>query len=219
MSKPLSLLEQIIAAIRAIQERDQGEEDAHQRAVTRREDSHMYHRVEIGWRGMQLKEALPHGNAANQHAAKNKNDNLSFLFFEGFEAGCQAAFDIDPKQMQRYMQAARNAGLTAESTQADMDKLRETDALAGKTLSKLYVVPGEKPAPLTPFEEARDKMRFAVLRLTQGKLCLLERLHTEIMEEALPAFLPPAQIENLYHKLAEATEKVGAMRQVKRRVA
>lgn len=218
MSK-VAPLAQITAGIRAVQEREQKETLKLLESAKKRAESRKYNCVELGWQLLRLKEVTAHGNAGNQHAAKNKSDTVTLLFC-GFEEGVQSEFGIEPRTAQRYMNAARNAGLSAESKPSDIALLRKKKALVNTPLAKLYRNPDGEAQPETSLADQMQARRImAEMKLMAGRGALLNRIHEEILQEALFSSLSPDQIERLYHKLAEATDKVAEHRPNARRKA
>ena len=211
MSKAVSPVKQIATAIRAVQEREQKEVLKFLASAKKRSEARKYNLVELGWNLLRLKEATPHGNVENQHAAKNKSETVSDLF-SGFETGVQQEFDIEPRSARNYMNAARNAGLTAESTAADMASLRKKKALAATPLAILYRSPEGEQREQSPIEHAKAQRLMAEITFTHGRSGLLHRIHETIIEHALFAHLSGDQIERLYHELAAATDKVAEHR-------
>jgi hypothetical protein len=88
---------------------------------------------------------------------------------EGFDQFLRETFQDTPygtisrRSAFNYMQAARRLGLTVDSTDEDVERLAQSNALEGKKLSALYALPPadnakreEKPEGLTPESEAHQ---------------------------------------------------------------
>jgi hypothetical protein len=85
-------------------------------------DEVIYHYVEVGLYFLKVKEALGHGDFME---FLSQNGNVSNL-------------GIIDRTARNYMNAARNAGLTHESTEESIDALRARQALHGKKATDLY---------------------------------------------------------------------------------
>lgn len=71
--------------------------------------------------------------------SRKRNDKGQLQAQEGFTSWLEKAHpDITQNTSQRFRNAARRVGLTSDSTLADVEQLRETQALHGKTLTELY---------------------------------------------------------------------------------
>ena len=118
------------------------------------------------------------------------------------------------------MNAARNVGLTAESTPQQVAALRKGNKLANIPLAKLYRAPeGDAEPEPSIADQVQARRLMAEMQIMTGRGGLLNRVDEVIVKQALFAELSADQIERLYHKLSEATDKVAEHRPNARRKA
>jgi hypothetical protein len=86
-----------------------------------------YDVIELGWRLLRSKEIVGHGN---------------------FENWASTTFSIHERTAQNYLNAAKNAGLTAKSKSETVSLLREKDKFKNKLLTDLYKSPKSKKETL-----------------------------------------------------------------------
>ena len=193
-------------------------------AVGRWNESRKYSNVEIGWD--LLRAVVLHrsdtktrfksfstgvetlSTPARQPLTTGETENGGFYAWLKTEHA-----DIEPRTARNWMNAARNAGLTAESAPAEVAALRRKKALEGIALAKLYrAVAGDEDPQPSLADRAHAQRLMAEITFTHGRSGLLHRLHETVIESALFAHLSGDQIERLYHTLAEATDKVAEHR-------
>ncbi len=200
------------------------------KAVSRWNETRKYSTVEIGWNLLRA-VALHRSDASTrfkslstrdgnlstpepQTLTKGETENIGFYAWLAKEHA-----DIEPRTARNWMNAARNAGLTADSTPEQVAAIRRQKKLAGIALSKLYRSPDGSDDEVPMSERFQQQRILAELKFLAGRSGLVAQLHEYIIEQGTFAHLNPEQIDQVYFKLDEATKKVATFRRDNRREA
>jgi hypothetical protein len=108
-------------------------------------DEVVYDLVEVGLYLLKAKEAVGHGN-----------------FIDFLESETVADLNISDRSANRYMNAARNVGLTEDSAASDIDRLRKAKALHGRKPTDLYQLQDRQPT--TDNDEPDRQSRWSLVR-------------------------------------------------------
>ena len=166
-----------------------------------------YDLVEIGWIFLQGKAAIEHGMTGKQNASKNGHETVSHPSAGFLKWLWSAAPGIEARSAQNYMNAARNLGLSAESSLEDVRALRDADALEGKKLKDVYKAPGNddggnKPgSPKPAFNDAQKAQLFVKSVRMINKLSV---------DKTSLAVLPKTQLQAINRQLTAMSKAVDA---------
>ena len=179
------------------------------RRIAAREVDLIYLYVEYGWYLAKAQAVYVTNRATVARLGDGKFDGLP----PGFEAWLNKGdVNVPKRTAYRYIQAATNAGLTAESTPEDVKVLRDAAKLAGQTLTALCRKPVNKDNQeaevheVTPEEAESERLE----SLREQYRLSAEFLAQQVIAEQTWAELSPEEIAAFAGFLADAARVVKA---------
>ncbi len=192
--------------VKQVQQVIQEKRVAVQRFLLTKQTDIAYDMIEIGWILLQGKAAIDHGMSGKTNAAKNETDTVSDPI-SGFGKWVAETFaEINERTARRYMNAARNMKLSADSTLEDVHALRAANALGDRRLTDLYLPPRGEEELVDAEQDAEVARRNAEAATFEESIVNLTQLG---IEKRAFALMPKPRLKVLEGQVIELRKAIG----------